>query len=95
MNLSDVLIKPLVTEKSTLLREKNTYSFVVRRNANKIQIRQAIKAVFGVNVVGCRVMVVKPKKKSLRNRPGSGKTAFVKKAMVTVKSGQNISELDS
>ncbi len=95
MNSSDVLIKPLITEKSTLLRATSTYAFEVRRDANKIQIKQAVKDIFKADVTQCKIIVVKPKKKALKNRRGYGKTAFLKKAMVTIKSGQTISELET
>lgn len=95
MNLNDVLIKPLVTEKSTLLRSFGTYSFQVRKDANKIQIKQAVKKLFNVETLDCKIIITKPKKKALRTKRGFGKTPFVKKAMVTLKSGQTISELDT
>ena len=95
MNLNDVLVKPLVTEKSTTLKAAGTYSFEVRKDANKIQIKQAVRKLFNVDPVQCRIVVSKPKVKALRNRRGYGKTSFVKKAMVTIKSGQRISELDT
>lgn len=95
MQVSDVLIKPLVTEKVTLLKTGRVYTFEVSRKANKIQVKQAVKEIFNVEPIKCQIMVIKPKKKAIRNRQGYGKTSFKKKAMVTIKSGQTISELDS
>ena len=94
MNLNDVLIKPLVTEKTTQGKEKSIYTFVVHSSANKISIKEAVKKIFNADVRFCRVVNVKPKRKALRKQRGYGQTAGVKKAMIFLKAGQKISELD-
>lgn len=92
--MHDVLISPLVTEKSTILKSHGVYTFRISKRANKVQVRQAIKKIFNVDPIKCRILVVKPKKKLIRNRRGYGKTSFIKKAMVVLKKGQNISDLE-
>lgn len=85
----DVLKRPVVTEKSTHLREeKNQYVFEVDRNANKIQIRSAIEAIFSVRVTDVNTVTVRGKRK--RFRRGVGKQPNWKKAMVTLRDGDII-----
>ena len=95
MNINDILIGPIVTEKSTMLKNNAFYTFEVNKHANKLQIMQAIKAIFKVEVEDCKVINQKPKVKMLKKRRGYGKTKFVKKAIVKLKKGQSIGDLDS
>lgn len=94
MQLNEVLIKPLVTEKSTVLKEKGVYSFVIAPKANKILVKQAIKSLFKVDVEDCNIIVQKGKRVSLRTRRGFGQKSGQKKAIVRLKDGQKIGELD-
>ncbi len=82
-----ILIKPIVTEKLNGQSEKlNSYGFVVHKNANKLQIKQAIEEMYSVTVVRVNTMVSAGKVKSRQTKSGVqvGKTATFKKAMVTL-----------
>ncbi|MDO9634022.1 MAG: 50S ribosomal protein L23, partial [Paludibacter sp.] len=85
--------KPIVTEKMTKLGEKfNRYGFKVEKDANKIQIKQAIEALYSVTVTDVNTMIAAPKKKSRFTKSGviKGQTSAYKKAIVTVKEGEQI-----
>ena len=85
----DVLKRPVVTEKSTALREEeNQYAFEVALDANKIEIRRAVESTFGVRVLDVRTQVVRGKMK--RFRRGFGKKPNWKKAVVTLREGDFI-----
>jgi large subunit ribosomal protein L23 len=89
----NVLIKPIITEKATDDAElRNRYAFMVNKRANKIQIKDAIEAFYGINVEAVRTMIVAPKPKSRFTKSGviTGKTAPYKKAIVEVRSGETI-----
>ena len=88
MNYEDVLIKPVLSEKATMLREQNKYTFVVSKDATKFQIREAVRKLFNVKVVDCTTMNVRGKEKRLRGRPGM--TAGYKKAIVKLAPGETI-----
>jgi large subunit ribosomal protein L23 len=89
MKHSDIILKPIVTEKSTMLRENyNKYTFIVHKDANKIEISNAIKKMFDVTPLGINVINVSGKKKRLRYRYGY--TASYKKAIVALKKGDKI-----
>lgn len=83
-----VIIEPILTEKSNEMRERGTYTFWVNSRANKIQIKQAIAALFKVHAVDCRVMMVKGKPKRTRGRVGS--TPSWKKAIIQLGAGEKI-----
>jgi large subunit ribosomal protein L23 len=85
----DVLLHPVISEKSTIETERNNYTFAVARDANKLQIKAAIEAEFKVNVLGVRVVSVKPKQKR-RGRRTPGVVPGWKKAVVTIAAGQKI-----
>jgi len=84
----EVLIKPVVSEKSTKLMEENKYTFKVDPKANKIEIKHAVETAFKVNVVDVRTMRVPGKLK--RQGRTQGYTPSWKKAIVTIKAGQRI-----
>jgi len=88
----DVIKKPIVTEKAMKLGQHGQYVFEVGTHINKIQIKKAVEDMFEVNVVSVRTVRVKGKAKSRMTRKGMmrGKTAMVKKAYVTLKTGQTI-----
>jgi large subunit ribosomal protein L23 len=89
----DILLKPIVTEKMTAQGEDmNRFGFIVDRKANKIQIKQAVEELYGVNVVSVNTMVYPGKNKSRYTRTGiiSGKTKSFKKAIVTLTEGETI-----
>jgi large subunit ribosomal protein L23 len=90
--MKNILIKPLVTEKVTVLNEKGKYGFVVDKSANKIQIKQAVEKQYGVNVEEVKTLIAPGKKKTRYTKAGimSGKTSSYKKAIVKVAEGEII-----
>ena len=89
----EILQKPLLTEKVTLLTEKlNRYAFKVDPRANKIQIKGAIENMYGVNVTAVNTMKYVGKLKSRNTKAGavSGRAAAYKKAIITLKDGEVI-----
>jgi len=93
MNIFDVVIKPLLTEKTMDLKEKNNkYVFQVHLKANKIQIKKAIEKSFGVKVLKVNTMNVLGKKKRLGKF--RGRTSSSKKAIVTLVKGNSIEYFD-
>jgi len=88
-----IIIKPIVTEKMTQLGEKlNRFGFKVQKDANKIEIKQAVEAMYNVTVTEVNTLIVAPKKKNRFTKSGviNGKTSAYKKAIVTVKDGEQI-----
>jgi large subunit ribosomal protein L23 len=88
MDPSQVIIRPVVSEKSFVLAEAGKYTFRVHERAHKTQIRQAIEELFDVKVVGVRTASVKSKPK--RRGQSYGRTRQWKKAIVQVGEGQTI-----
>ena len=84
----EVIIRPIVTEHSYDQMENNVYTFEVTKDSNKVEIRQAIEAIFNVSVVKVNTLNVKPKPKRVRYQVGQTRTW--KKAMVTLKEGDTI-----
>lgn len=84
----DVIVSPVITEKSTLASEQNQVVFNVARRASKPEIKAAIEALFGVKVTGVNTMVRKGKVK--RFRGSIGRQGDVKKAVVTLAEGNSI-----
>lgn len=87
-NLRDVLIRPLVTEKSNTGMQDNKYTFIVPLNANKVEIRQAVETVFKVKVLDVNTVRVMGKIKRMGKY--SGKRPDYKKAIVKIAPGQQI-----
>lgn len=84
----NVIIRPVVTERSFDLMGENKYTFEVARQAPKEEIRDAVQKLFGVRVLKVNTMWVKPKNK--RVRYVAGKTRTWKKAVVTLAPGDSI-----
>ena len=84
----DVLVKPVVSEKSYALLDENKYTFIVAPGSNKTQIKQAVEAVFSVKVTGVNTINRPGKRK--RTRTGFGKRAGTKRAIVTLAEGDRI-----
>ena len=84
----EVIIRPVITEHSYDMMEKNTYTFEVAKTSNKVEIAQAITAIFNVKVTKVNTLNVKPKPKQRRDI--QGKTRTWKKAMVTLAPGEKI-----
>jgi large subunit ribosomal protein L23 len=93
MRLADILIKPILSEKSNSLQEKRgVYSFRVDRKANKLEIKKAVESFYGVNVAEVRTMVVPSKSKSRMTKAGvlSGRKPGYKKALVVLAEGESM-----
>lgn len=93
MKLADILIRPILSEKSNALQEKRgVYSFRVDRKANKLEIKKAVESFYGVNVADVRTMVVPSKSKSRMTKAGilSGRKPGYKKALVVLAEGESI-----
>jgi large subunit ribosomal protein L23 len=91
--MATVLIKPLITEKSTRSTEKlGRYAFKVLKTANKLEIKKAVEEVYGVKVADVNTIVNVGKKKVRYTKQGvaSGMKPSYKKAYVTLKAGENI-----
>ncbi|MGB1248981.1 MAG: 50S ribosomal protein L23, partial [Chitinophagales bacterium] len=89
----EVLIKPLVTEKSTKLTENlNRFTFVVDKNANKLQIKEAIETMYGVTVDRVWTMIMPAKEKVRFTKQGiaRGRKISFKKAIVSLVEGDTI-----
>lgn len=90
----DVIIRPLITEKSNIQKELyNKVSFVVRRDANRLQIKKAVENIFKVKVAKVNTVVVRGKMR--RYGRYIGKRASFKKAIVTLEKGYNIDLLST
>ena len=93
MNPSDVLIKPVLSEKANQQSEKtNRYTFVVNRKANKLEIKKAVEAFYGVQVEDVNTLVMPSKLKAKYTKAGFiiGRKAAKKKAIVTIAEGETI-----
>jgi len=84
----DVIVAPLITEKSTLVSEANQVIFKVAPKATKPQIKAAVESLFKVKVKAVNTLVRKGKVKTFRGR--TGKQSSVKKAIVTLEEGHTI-----
>jgi large subunit ribosomal protein L23 len=84
----DILIAPVVSEKSYGLLDDNKYTFVVHPDANKTEIKIAVEKIFGVKVTS--VNTLNRKGKTRRTRSGLGKRKDTKRAIVSVAAGQSI-----
>ena len=88
-NPRDIIIEPVVSEKSyDLIEHNNTYTFIVDPRANKTEVKEAVKAIFGVDVV--RVNTQNRQGKVKRTGYQLGKRKNVKRALVTLAEGDNI-----
>ncbi|MFT5236652.1 MAG: large subunit ribosomal protein L23 [Ulvibacter sp.] len=89
----NILIKPIITEKATKdAEENNIFGFVVNPKANKVEIKKAVEAAYGVSVEKVRTMNVRPNRKTRQTKTGvqTGKTNAFKKAIVQVAEGDTI-----
>jgi large subunit ribosomal protein L23 len=84
----DILISPVVSEKSYGLIDENKYTFLVHPSANKTQIKIAVEQVFGVKVTG--VNTLNRQGKRVRTRGGYGRRAASKRAIVSLAAGDRI-----
>ena len=88
MNKFDVLIRPIITEKTTLLMQENKYTFQVPLTANKVEIHKAVESIFNVKVE--KVATIRVLGKTKRMGRTMGKRSYYKKAIVTLKAGETI-----
>jgi large subunit ribosomal protein L23 len=88
-----ILIKPIITEKADALSEdRGQYSFVVNKNANKVEIKKAVSSIYNVEVASVNTMIMPAKTKSRNTRRGviRGRVSSYKKAVVTLANGETI-----
>jgi large subunit ribosomal protein L23 len=93
MKLSEVLVKPILTEKANAQQDKlRRFAFRVNRKANKLEIKKAVEEFYGVSVVDVNTSVVPAKTKTRNTKAGivSGRKPAYKKAFVTVAEGETI-----
>ena len=93
MKPSEVLIKPILTEKANAQQEKlRRYAFRVNRKANKLEIKKAVEAFYGVTIIDVNTIVVPAKHKSRFTKAGTveGRKPAYKKALVTIAEGETI-----
>lgn len=91
--MAEILVKPVITEKMTNLGESlQRYAFVVKRKANKLQIKSAVEEMYGVQVAAVNTMVMPGKAKQRMTKTGliKGTTGAYKKAIVTLVEGETI-----
>ena len=95
MEARDVIIRPILTEKSNILRtepkgtEKRYYVFKVRQDANKSELMKAVEKIFNVHPLDCKIINVKPKKKN-RRMSKRGYTRSYKKAIIVLDGKEKI-----
>ena len=92
-----VILQPLITEKTTILRESNKYAFVVDRKATKPQIRQAAEELFEIqgDILKIRTMHVRGKPKGKMLRYQRGRKPHWKKAIITLREGATIQAFET
>ena len=84
MNAHHIILKPLVSEKGTQLESIKTYSFLVAKKATKVDVKNAIKTIFGADVAQVKIVITPSKSKQLR-KGSAVKRAELKKAYVTLR----------
>lgn len=98
MNAYDLIRRPIISEKNTLLMESGQYTFEVSSKATKEQVKAAVETIFKVNVVAVNTLNVSPKESLKRRRGGRplvGQSAGYKKAVVRLAAGQRIDIFES
>ena len=88
MEARQIIIRPVITERSFYMQEYNRFTFEVAKTASKIEIAKAVEEIFDVKVLRVNTVNVKSKKKRMRNI--EGKTRTWKKAIVTLAEGDTI-----
>ncbi len=91
----DVILRPVVSEKSYGLLDRNVYTFVVHPDANKIEIRQAVESIFNVRVTKVNTLNRKGKRKRNRRSFTFGTRPDTKRALVTLADGDRIELFES
>jgi large subunit ribosomal protein L23 len=91
----DVILRPVVSEKSYALLDRGVYTFVVHPDANKIEIRHAVEQIFNVSVVKVNTLNRPGKRKRHRRQMKLGKRPDTKRAIVTLADGERIPLFES
>ena len=96
-DIYQIILQPLITEKSTILRESNKYAFVVDRKATKPQIRRAAEELFDIegDILKVRTMHVRGKPKGKMLRYQRGRKPHWKKAIITLREGVTIQAFET
>ena len=96
-DIYQIILQPLITEKSTILRESNKYAFVVDRKATKPQIRQAAEELFDIqgDILKIHTMRVRGKPKGKMLRYQRGRKPHWKKAIITLREGATIQAFET
>ena len=92
MELHRVLVKPTITEKSTILQESGKYTFEIAPKANKVEVKEAVEKSFNVTVLDVNISKLRGKRK--RYGPRAVKQPDVKKAVVTLRPGDRINLIE-
>lgn len=92
MDIHRILIKPTITEKSTILQESGKYTFEISPKANKIEVKEAVEKSFSVTVLDVNISKSRGKRK--RYGPRMAKKPDIKKAVVTLKQGDRINLIE-
>ncbi len=92
MNIYRVLVKPTITEKSTILQESGKYTFQVAPRANKVEVKEAVEKSFDVTVIDVNITKIHGKRK--RYGPRVSKQPDIKKAVVTLTAGDRINLIE-
>ncbi|HTF56152.1 MAG TPA: 50S ribosomal protein L23 [Planctomycetota bacterium] len=87
LNPHEIIRKPLVTEKTMAGQQKSVYTFVVAMDVNRVDVKQAVQAIYNVKVETVRMVRVKGKRKRMKNMLLEGKRKDWKKAYVKLKEG--------
>jgi large subunit ribosomal protein L23 len=89
-NARDIIIRPIVSEKSYAAYDANVYTFLVARDANKIEIKQAVESIFGVRVTKVNTLNRRGKRKRNRRTGDWGQRAAQRRAIVSLAEGDTI-----
>lgn len=84
------IIEPITTEKSTMLSDKGKYVFKVRKDSTKIDVKNAVKSIYGADTEKVTISYTQPKKRLARGKYVFEKRGLSKKATVTIKGGKSI-----
>lgn len=90
MKLTNILLKPIITEKLSKMQEQDKYAFYVEMTSSKTAIAADVKKVFGVDVTSVRTMILPERRRNIRGTRLFTKKKYSKKAVVTLKTGQKI-----
>ena len=92
MKIDQVLVKPTITEKSTIQQESGKYTFQIAARANKVEVKEAVEKSFDVTVLDVNITKLHGKRK--RYGPRISKQPDIKKAVITLKSGDRINLIE-